>query len=144
MGDPISLLAAAGTVIGGGLQIYGAHTQGVAQQRAADYNAELELARGHEEAKRIRRVGERNVSSAIVNVAKAGVAMSGSVLLAIDEAIQINEEDAIQTEINARNSARLLRFEGRSAKHAGNISATSQLLQTGTSLFSQTGASGLN
>lgn len=144
MGDPFSSLLLGGVaILGSGLQAYGAHAQGVAAQRAADYNAELDLAQGREEAKRIRRIGERNIAKTRVNVSKAGVAMSGSVLLAIDEAIQVNERDALQTEQNARNSANLLRYQGRAAKHAGNIGATASLIQSGSSLFSSF-SSGLN
>ena len=110
------------------LQAFGAQSQGASAARAADITADLQLAKGQEEAQLIRRRGRKEQGAIRVSAAKGGVAMSGSARLALEEAIANNVSDAIQTEYNSRLNARMTRWKGRQAKRAGNLRAAGILM----------------
>lgn len=133
MGDPITttlLVASSAT------SAIGSYQQGRAAESAANYNAEIEKARGKSEARRMRRTGEFQQGRIKANVGKAGVRMSGSALDALQEAIEVNEADALMTEFNSREREYMMRKEGRMAKRQGNIGAASSLLRGGAEIAS--------
>lgn len=132
MGDPITttlLVASTAT------RAIGSYQQGRAAESAANYNATIERARGKAEARRVRRTGEFQQGEIRANVGKAGVRLSGSALDALQEAIEVNEQDALMTEFNAREREYMIRREGRMAKRQGNIGAASALLRGGAETY---------
>jgi len=135
-------VTAAGVLTAGavGARAYTQHQQGKASQKMSEYNARLAEAKGKqekelatEEERRFRAKGEREKARLRVLFGKAGVDMTGTPLLMMEDAAGEIERDA-QTirqggQIRAwdwRQQSKADRFRGRIARRAGawNAGAT--------------------
>lgn len=115
------------TIVG----MMGSISAGRSAEKAADFNADLMLAQGKSEAKRIRRMGDFQQGEIRANVAKAGVTMSGSALEAYSEAVAVNETDALMTEYNAKTGAAAERFRGKMEKRRHYFEAAGKAFEGG-------------
>jgi hypothetical protein len=116
-------------------QAIGLLAQGEAAKSAGDLNTQLAIAKGQEDAARIREVGEKQQGKIISAIGKAGVTMSGSAKVALAEAIRVNKEDVLQTQFNAEREAIMQRHRGRAARIASRISAATTLVQGGLGAY---------
>jgi hypothetical protein len=132
MGDPITTtLLVASTVT----SAVGSYQQGKAAQSAANYNATISEARGKSEARRVRRMGKFQQGEIRASAGKAGVTMSGSALDALEEAVAVNEYDALMLKENAEDEAYMLRRKGQMAKRQGNLQTVSSILKGGADTY---------
>lgn len=125
--DPISLAAMAAISTGGSLlQAKGAAEEGDAQAKAAEYNRALALSQSRAEGARLRRLGRREVSSQRVAFAKSGVRLEGSPLELLAQNAAEFEIQALNAEVEGRNTANLERMRAREIRRATRrrVSAT--------------------
>jgi hypothetical protein len=61
--------------------------------------------------------------------------MSGSALDALEEAVAVNEYDALMLKENAEDEAYMLRRKGQMAKRQGNLQSVSSILKGGADTY---------
>lgn len=134
----------ASAVVGTATALYSADTA----QNNAEGQAELERRQGENEkdaavaqAEKIRKAGRAAAASANASLAASGVAIGEGTALRINEQIyQDSESDAYTTLLTGvrrqrtnENQALMSQADGKGAKTAGYLNATSSLLSSGSS-----------
>lgn len=132
MSDPLTLILGGSAI---GLNLLGNVSQGRAQKKASEFEATIELARGREEGRRIRRAGDFQQGEIRANIGKSGVQLTGSAKLALFESIRVNEADALQAELNSRNRSAAIRAGGSAAQAGSILSGVGGALSAGASFF---------
>lgn len=136
------------TVASGAMQAFGAYSQGVAQQRAEEYNAEVARQEGEAakqasgvEAYKIRRQMRTMRAKQEALYAKAGVAYSGSpleVMLDTESGYQfdllVNDYNTKVAVARANSKANYYEYLGKASYNEGLIKAGTTLLNTSTTL----------
>lgn len=117
------------------LNLLGGAAQSGAQKKSAEFESTIELARGREEGRRIRRAGDFQQGEIRANIGKSGVQLTGSAKLALFEAIRVNEADALQAEFNARTRSSVIESRGDAAAKGSILSGVGGGLSSGASLF---------
>ena len=107
---------------------YGQKRPGDAAKRAADFNAALELRRGRERAKAVRKKGERVKGRQRSLIGASGVQLKGSPLEVMAETAALVELDAINTMRDAEATSHLEKKRGKAAKKASRLAAGASVL----------------
>jgi hypothetical protein len=138
----IEVLIATAAVISAGSAIY----SGNKQKQAADANAEMSRRAGNQEAdaavaqaEKIRKAGRAATGRANAAMAASGVSIGEGTPIRIGEEIyKDSEDDAFSTLLtgtrrkqSSYDQAGIMESEGRAARTAGYLNATSSLLSTG-------------
>lgn len=111
---------------------YGQKREGDRAKRIADYNADLERARGEQRALAIRRKGKRIKGTQASLIGKSGVQAQGSPLEVMAETAANVELDAIHTVLGAEATARLDEKRGKAAKKTSRVQAGASVLSGAT------------
>ena len=137
--------------VGGVMQAKGQRDAGIAQQEAANFNAEqaeIEAVQTRDayrdQAEKIRRIGRAQASEAKAAYAASGVSIGAGTPVLINERIQDDtESDAYNTILTGNRradaieaQADMTRRSGASAATAGRRAATGSLLSTAGSTYS--------
>lgn len=146
MADPVTLAILGGA--SGGLQAFGAVSEGNAAKAAADYNARqaeeaamLTRAQGAENERRVRAIARKQIGETQANIGASGLSFDGSALDILGESAANAELDALNTRYDAeskaaayRNSASLQRMQGKMAQTSGYIRGASAVLSSASSM----------
>lgn len=124
----LSGIAVGAPIAGGIVQGRAAQAGASAEAQAARYNARLAEMEGAERAAFVRRKGHSDLVSQEVRIRAAGGAVSGTTADWLAHQAYETEREAVNAEIDARNTARLERGRGRSIQRAGKTSAGTALL----------------
>jgi hypothetical protein len=120
---------AIGAPIAGGIrQGRAAEAAAGAESAAARYNARLAELEAGERARYIRREGHREATSAFVRASAGGVRVEGTPADQLARMAYETEREAVNAEIEGRNTARLDRARASSVRTAGKISARNALI----------------
>lgn len=107
---------------------YGQKRSGDAAKKAADFNAALELRRGRERAKAVRRKGKRIKGTQRSLIGKSGVQMQGSPLEVMAETAALVELDAINIMRDSQATAHLEKKRGKALKKTSRLQAGASVL----------------
>lgn len=124
------------------IQAYGQFEAGQNQRRLynnqalqADYQAQLEHEAGQQQARVIRREGQRAVGAATAGYAASGVMVdSGSAVETQRDITHAAEHDAFQAILDADRRSRGQRLEAVNARESGNMASAAGLLNAATTL----------
>lgn len=134
-------MGAAAMLIAGGLQGGSALAQGIQANKEAKADAQAVMGSGRLEADRIRKLGERQRSSARAALAANGVKVDEGMGDMIQTDItQRSEQDALTAVLNASYQARKIRAEGRNALVGSVLRGAGQAASAYGGWKAQTGA----
>lgn len=121
--EPLMLLAAGGSILGGVVGAQGAKAAGAGQVQqaqadaaASDYNARITRQEAAAEESRRRRESARQLGQIRSGRAKSGVTMEGTPLMVLEESAELAEIDALSARWSGDASAKLDEQRARSAR----------------------------
>lgn len=115
--------------------------QAAAEERAANFNADLLEQQGLQREAFLRRRSRQAQGGVRARIAKSGVRLEGSPLQALAQGAAESEIDALNVRFDAQTQARLERMAGRNAVAQGNRAAENarrQASQQATAILLQT------
>lgn len=116
------------SLAGGAMGAAGSAKSAAAANKAAKYNAQIEMDQAQQEVQRLSIQGRRMRSQNVVNVAKNGLRLQGSAL----DVLASNAFDIAQQQVNitraAIMNARLLKLQGKAGVVAGRYAGAASVL----------------